>query len=227
MHFSVGMQIRFTKRKGRNSAPPAPNLKTADTTLSSPSFWPKQLAFWVSGQRYRAKSQSRHGSVFGIIPTMPLIEKIVSGGQTGADRAALDWAIANGIPHGGWCPKGRLAEDGPIPPRYNLTETPSSNYPQRTEWNVRDSDGTVAFSIAPTLSGGSKKTVELAQKHGKPVIHICRETENPAETLLRFIRSNGIGILNVAGPRGSKEPEVGAFVADTLSAALAILRHGD
>jgi hypothetical protein len=63
---------------------------------------------------------------------MPLLDKIVSGGQTGADRAALDWAIENGIPHGGWCPKGRLAEDGPIPARYNLTETPSSNYPKLT-----------------------------------------------------------------------------------------------
>jgi hypothetical protein len=60
---------------------------------------------------------------------MLLIDKIVSGGQAGADRAALDWAIENGIPHGGWCPKGRLAKDGPIPARYNLTETPSSNYP--------------------------------------------------------------------------------------------------
>lgn len=67
---------------------------------------------------------------------MPLIDKIVSGGQTGADRAALDWAIKSRIPHGGWCPKGRLAEDGPIPIRYELTETPSENYLQRTEWNV-------------------------------------------------------------------------------------------
>ncbi len=63
--------------------------------------------------------------------------KIVSGGQTGADRAALDFAIAHGIPQGGWCPKGRKAEDGPIPDRYQLKETPSDNYAQRTEWNVR------------------------------------------------------------------------------------------
>ena len=66
---------------------------------------------------------------------MPLIAKIVSGGQTGADRAALDWALEHSIPHDGWCPRGRLAEDGPIEARYNLQETPSSNYPQRTEWN--------------------------------------------------------------------------------------------
>src|SRR5207249_1536089 len=112
-----------------------------------------------------------------------------------------------------------------ILPRYNLTETPTSNYPQRTEWNARDSDGTVVFSIGPTLSGGSKKTVVFAEKHGKPVIHIHAQTEQPAETLMRFIRSNGIRILNVAGPRGSKEPAVGNLVADTLSAASAIQRH--
>ena len=73
---------------------------------------------------------------------------ILSGGQTGADRAALDFAIEYGLPHGGWCPRGRLAEDGPIDERYELTETPSHRYAQRTEWNVRDSDATVVFSIA-------------------------------------------------------------------------------
>ena len=103
-------------------------------------------------------------------PMLP-IAKIASGGQTGADRAGLDFAIEHGIPHGGWCPKGRLAEDGPIDARYDLKETPSSNYLQRTEWNARDADGTVVFSIGPTLSGGSKKTVSLAHKHGKP--HGC------------------------------------------------------
>lgn len=154
---------------------------------------------------------------------MPLIAKIVSGGQTGADRAALDWAIENGIPHSGWCPKGRLAEDGPIDARYNLQETPTANYPQRTEWNARDSDGTVVFSIGPLLSGGSKKTVTLAQKHGKPVIHISRDgTPNPREALLAFVRSNGIRTLNVAGPRGSKEPEVAEFTKTVLGALLSI-----
>jgi len=71
--------------------------------------------------------------------------RIVSGGQTGADRAALDWAIAHGIPHGGWCPKGRKAEDGMSQAKYELIETPSTDYVQRTELNVRDSDGTVVF----------------------------------------------------------------------------------
>ena len=145
----------------------------------------------------------------------------MSGGQTGADRAALDFAIEHGIPHGGWCPRGRLAEDGPIDARYNLKETPSSNYPQRTEWNARDSDGTVVFSIGPVLSGGSKKTVSLAQKYRKPVVHISREgTPNPTEALLEFVRSHGIRTLNVAGPRGSKEPEVAGFTKAVLTAVL-------
>ena len=76
------------------------------------------------------------------------MQKIISGGQTGADRMALDWAIWHDIAHGGWCPKGRKAEDGPIEAKYILTETPSARYLQRTEWNVRDSDGTAIFSMA-------------------------------------------------------------------------------
>ena len=78
--------------------------------------------------------------------------KIISGGQTGADRAALDFAIQNGIPHGGWCPKGRNVEDGPIDAKYQLQETPSSDYPQRTEWNVRDSDGTITRPTATSVN---------------------------------------------------------------------------
>jgi len=78
-----------------------------------------------------------------------VIAKIISGGQTGADRAALDFAIERGMPLGGWCPAGLKSEDGPIDRRYQLKETPSIGYVQRTEWNVRDSDGTVVFSISP------------------------------------------------------------------------------
>jgi hypothetical protein len=145
--------------------------------------------------------------------------KLVSGGQTGADRAALDTAIEHGIPHGGWCPRGRKAEDGTIDARYLLKETPSSGYVQRTEWNVRDSDGTVVFSIAPVLTGGSKKTVDLAHKHGKPVLHLARDggPAAPEQALRRFIRDHGIKVLNVAGPRASKEPEVAGFVKSVLA----------
>ena len=151
---------------------------------------------------------------------MPPLEKLVSGGQTGADRAALDFAIEHGIPHSGWCPKGRTAEDGTIPQKYNLTETPGAEYPQRTDWNARDSDGTVIFSIKPKLTGGSKETVEFAQKYSKPHIHICTETKNPGETLRNFISSNQIRVLNVAGPRASEEPGIADFVRTVLAAAL-------
>ncbi len=87
-----------------------------------------------------------------------LLNKIVSGGQTGADRAALDWAIEHKADHAGWCPKGRKAEDGSIPDHYQLNATPTANYLQRTEWNVRDSDATAIFTIKEQLSGGSKRT---------------------------------------------------------------------
>jgi hypothetical protein len=141
--------------------------------------------------------------------------KLMSGGQTGADRAALDFALA----HGGWCPKSRKAEGGPIDRRYALAETPRTDHLQRTEWNVRDSDGTVVFSIAPVLTGGSKKTVELAHKHRKPVLHISRNgggASSPGQELLRFIQDHKIKMLNVAGPRASKEPEVAAFVKEVF-----------
>ncbi len=143
---------------------------------------------------------------------------LVSGGQTGADRAALDFSIERGIPHGGWCPRGRKAEDGPIDARYHLKETPSSSFVQRTEWNVRDSDGTVVLSIAPILAGGSEKTLVFAHKHGKPVLHLARDggPEAPEQALRRFIQDHGIKVLNVAGPRASEEPEVAAFVKEVL-----------
>jgi hypothetical protein len=154
------------------------------------------------------------------------IKKIVSGGQTGADRAALDFTIARGIAHGGWCPKGRRAEDGPIDGRYQLKETPSDDYAQRTEWNVRDSDATVVFSIAPTLSGGSRKTAEFANQYHKPLVHLWRDggPPLPEQELLRFLRDHDIETLNVAGPRASEEPEVGAFVNEVLGKTFMLLR---
>jgi hypothetical protein len=147
--------------------------------------------------------------------------KLVSGGQTGADRAALDFAIEHQIPHGGWCPSGRLAEDGQIPARYRLTETPDPNYSQRTEWNVRDSDGTVVFSIGPVVRGGTRETIALARAHQRPLLHLSRNggPATPELELLRFIKDNHIRTLNVAGPRMSTEPGVAAFVRDILDKA--------
>jgi putative molybdenum carrier protein len=148
------------------------------------------------------------------------LRKIVSGGQTGADRAALDWAIGRGIPHGGWCPKGRKAEDGVIDRLYNLVETPSEDYSQRTEWNVRDSDGTAVFSIRKELRGGSLLTVEFAGRYNKPMIHLRQDEQtNHARELRSFIDEFEISVLNVAGPRESDEPGVYRFVARVLDRA--------
>jgi hypothetical protein len=130
-----------------------------------------------------------------------VLKKIISGGQTGAESAALDFAIWHEIPHGGWCPKGRLCEKGTIDPRYQLKETSTKNYPQRTEKNVQDSDGTVIFTISPNLTGGSKKTAELAAIHHKPWIHLHRRSggyEGLEPLLLQFLSEHNIETLNVA-----------------------------
>jgi hypothetical protein len=147
--------------------------------------------------------------------------KIVSGGQTGADRAALDWAIERGVDHGGWCPRGRKAEDGTIAQRYRLAETPSDGYAQRTEWNVRDSDGTAILSLAAILTGGSKRTADLARQYGRPSLYLARERSGAeaGERLRRFVQAHGIRILNVAGPRASTEPAIREFVRETLDQA--------
>ena len=147
--------------------------------------------------------------------------KIISGGQTGADRAALDWAINHGIPHGGWCPKGRRAEDGTIDQCYGLTETPSEEYSQRTEWNVRDSDATVIFSTHKELHGGTLLTLRLAEAYNKPLIHLCQEDErtNPAQELQSFTEQFNVAVLNVAGPRSSDEPNINQFVSSVLDQA--------
>ena len=145
------------------------------------------------------------------------IQKIVSGGQTGADRAALDWAIARGFEHEGWCPQGRKAEDGTISSEYSLRETGSGSYLVRTRWNVRDSDGTAIFTIKSQLTGGSLATQRFARTLGKPCLHISRDDRyDPVEALLDFIEEFEIDTLNVAGPRASNEPGIGEFVWEVL-----------
>lgn len=144
--------------------------------------------------------------------------KIVSGGQTGADRAALEFALAHGLPHGGWCPRGRRAEDGPLDSIYRLSETPDADPVQRTEWNVRDSDATVVFSIGETLAGGSEKTQRFAQLYEKPFLHLSREREGTAAVARfnSFLVSHNPAVLNVAGPRASEESEVSVFTRQVL-----------
>ncbi len=151
-----------------------------------------------------------------------MIEKLISGGQTGADIAALDVALEHDFPHGGWCPKGRRSLEGPIPARYNLSETPSESYLQRTEWNVRDSDATVVFTLAAEATGGSLKTIGFAKKHRKPCLHLSKESGrqfDPARQLLEFAEEHEIKRLNVAGSRESKEPGIHDWVVQVLEAA--------
>ena len=139
-----------------------------------------------------------------------MLKKIISGGQTGADVAGLDVAIKNGIPHAGAIPKGRLTEDGVLPKKYNLQEMSSKSYPKRTEMNVFDSDGTVIFTHGK-LTGGSLLTRKKALQHNKPVIHLDMDKftiTKGVELLKAFIHENEIVILNVAGSRGSKDPEI-------------------
>ena len=152
-----------------------------------------------------------------------MVEKIVSGGQTGADRAALDVALRRGLPHGGWCPLGRRAEDGRIPDRYQLAETPLRKYVQRTEWNVRDSNATVVFTLRAKPTGGSRQTVEFATRLKKPCLVLLRPAGTSAQAaaaLQRFVAENRIGILNVAGARESTEPGIYDWVTEVLDIAL-------
>jgi predicted Rossmann fold nucleotide-binding protein DprA/Smf involved in DNA uptake len=144
--------------------------------------------------------------------------KIISGGQTGADRAALDFAIAHKIPHGGWCPRGRLAEDGVIPSKYKLIEMKSARYDARTRKNVREADGTVILSTRKEMSGGTLYTFEYAQKKKKPCLCLLGiPVKAAAKQLRQFIQQHHIKVLNVAGPRASKEVRVYATVIQVLS----------
>jgi hypothetical protein len=141
---------------------------------------------------------------------LTVIEKIVSGGQTGADRAGLDAAIELDIPHGGWIPKERKTEDGGLPEKYQLKEMPTGSYAARTEQNVIDSDGTLIV-FHGKLNGGSAMTRQLAKKNKRPWMHVDLDKTNlfkAAMDVRLWVMENRIKVLNVAGPRGSKDPEI-------------------
>ncbi|MGV8056655.1 MAG: HAD-IA family hydrolase [Smithellaceae bacterium] len=147
-----------------------------------------------------------------------MITKIVSGDQTGADRAALDFAIQHNIPHGGWIPKGRLTEEGPLPYQYQLWEMKSRSYVKRTEQNVIDSDGTLIISHGK-LAGGSEFTRQFAKKHNRPWMHIDLNNAampESAELINKWIEGNKIKTLNVAGPRASKDAAIYKGVMNLL-----------
>ena len=152
-----------------------------------------------------------------------VVRLIVSGGQTGVDRGALDAAMALGIEHGGWCPKGRLAEDGIIPGRYQVRETQSSEYPVRTERNVVDSDGTLIL-FRGQLQGGTELTHRLARKHGKPVLLVDVSAGMRTDKVRRWLDAQAISVLNVAGPRESTAPGI---AAETQAFLTRVLRGRD
>lgn len=147
---------------------------------------------------------------------------IVSGGQTGADRGALDAAIRAGVTHGGWCPRGRRAEDQRIPRRYRLWESRSRAYRERTERNVVFADGTVVFSRGP-LNGGSLLTLRFARRYRRPVLHLDLSILSPGEArrvLARWLARYRIAVLNVAGQRESKAPGIAAEVRRIVLSAM-------
>jgi hypothetical protein len=133
--------------------------------------------------------------------------KIVSGGQTGVDRAALDLALELGIPCGGWCPKGRLAEDGVIDEKFPLKETVLEDVDQRTEWNARDSDGTLIITIGEPKDG-TVWTYECLKKYEKPYLSLSLDSEVEDDELLKWSAEHNVATLNIAGPRESHMPGV-------------------
>ncbi|OQY50380.1 MAG: hypothetical protein B6240_01695 [Desulfobacteraceae bacterium 4572_87] len=150
-----------------------------------------------------------------------MVRKIVSGGQTGADRAALDFALEWNLSHGGWIPKGRRAEDGILPQKYRLKEMNSTDYARRTEQNVIDSDATLIFSHGK-LTGGSLLTQKMALKHGRPKLHMDLLKTNSIsapQSIHAWIKNQSIGVLNVAGPRQSQDKRIYRATFNILEAA--------
>lgn len=143
--------------------------------------------------------------------------RIVSGGQTGADRAGLDWAIAHNIPHGGFCPKGRVAEDGEIPPHYRLIQTRSAEYPARTEANIKASDATLIF-IDFKMGRGSRLTEDLCHQLNKPYFVVSAST--PLSLVISFLALHQPKVLNIAGSKASTAPTIYTRVQTVLDAVM-------
>lgn len=155
-----------------------------------------------------------------------MLARIVSGGQTGVDRAALDVALDWGMAIGGWCPQGRRAEDGRIPDRYSLEETRSSQYAVRTRKNVEDSDGTLILTDGDPV-GGTALTVAAAEELGRPLLVLDLAMQPDPQAAAEWLRLHTIRVLNVAGPRESTSPGIGQRAAYFLTSLLEALGEGD
>lgn len=137
------------------------------------------------------------------------IERVISGGQTGVDRAALRAARSAGLDVGGWCPKGRRSDDGPISDEFPMQETPSAGYPTRTRWNIRDADATLVLYEGP-LEGGTAHTLKLATALGRPAAAFDVAQRDAGARIRDWIAQTCPRVLNVAGPREGKRPGIGA-----------------
>lgn len=156
-----------------------------------------------------------------------MIIKIISGGQTGADQAALDAAIVTGTPHGGWVPEGRMTERGPLSSKYQMDEMIGGGYSERTEKNVVESDGTVIISHGQ-LTGGSEYTMAVAQKHERPCIHIDlndQRMSDAVQAIHAWLRKNMVQVMNVAGPRASKDEKIYKAVFSLMEEVVNVDRY--
>lgn len=151
-----------------------------------------------------------------------VLHRIITGGQTGVDRAALDTAAALGYAIGGWCPKGRRTEDGPLDMRYPLLETPTEAYLQRTQWNVRDSDGTLILDDGRS-SHGTRATELAAERLERPCLVVAIAGTDTLAAVQEWMTTHRIGILNVAGARESEAPGIYDAACRYLNALLAVL----
>ncbi|MBP7634331.1 putative molybdenum carrier protein [Candidatus Ozemobacteraceae bacterium] len=152
-----------------------------------------------------------------------ILSRLISGGQTGVDRAALDVALELGIPSGGWCPAGRRSARGPIPARYPLVETETAAYPQRTRQNIRDSDATLVITRGGP-AGGTLLTIRLAERLKRPCLVIdlsVRRLQAARTAVLEWLQKMRPAVLNVAGPRASESPGLGRSVRAILRDVLA------
>lgn len=153
------------------------------------------------------------------------LSKIISGGQTGVDRGALDAALSQGFPCGGWCPAGRMAEDGPIDLKYPLEELPGAGYKARTIQNIIDADATVVIYFGQ-LEGGTQLTVLQCMRRHKPYKLVDAEVvavPSAARLVVEFIAAHNIATLNVAGPRQSKSSMAKAFAFDVVTELLKLI----
>lgn len=156
---------------------------------------------------------------FGEVGSAVLLGTLISGGQAGAERAVLDWAIENQVEHGGWCPQGRRAEDGSIPAKYELRETKTRNYAEALEKNIHESSATLIVTVSRKLNGALKNAVETARRAHKPLLHLSKNVPL-AENALRlrdFIEEEQVEMLHITGSRASDEEGIEEFVSALLT----------